>query len=93
MVGCWPRPQQLKRPGGRLPSVAGVAGLPRLLNLPSIDITHATGVPVTAQKHAGVYNISLVRGTACCCICSSMGSKPAGCSTWEASPLDLDILS
>ena len=58
MVGCWPRPQQLKRPGGRLPSTAGVDGLPRLLNLPSNAITQATGALVMAQKHAVVHDTS-----------------------------------
>ena len=79
MVGCWPRPQQLKRPGGRLPSSAGVDGLPRLLNLPSTAITHATDVPMMAQRRDVVHNTSLRKGHVCCCICSSGKVKPAGC--------------
>ncbi len=35
VVGCCLRPQQLKRPPCRLLSVSGVAGLPRLPNLPT----------------------------------------------------------
>ena len=39
MVGCCLRPQQLKRPPCRLLSVSGVAGLPRLLNLPTANVS------------------------------------------------------
>ena len=82
VVGCWPRPQQLKRPGGRLLSIAGVDGLPRLLNLPSTAITHATAAPVMAQKHAVVCGATLL----CirCRVCLSREVTYAGCSTWEA---------
>ncbi len=76
MVGCWPRPQQLKRPGGRLPSTAGVDGLPKLLNLPSTAITHATGAPVMAHKHAVVHDIHLLKGVLAAAHAQAGGSSP-----------------
>ena len=35
VVGCCLRPQQVKRPPCRLLSISGVAGLPKLLSLPT----------------------------------------------------------